>query len=38
MATEEEEEEKEEMGGVENNHAGVFNGDKGLRTAYDILL
>ena len=28
----------EEMGGVENNHAEVFKGDKGLRTAYDILL
>lgn len=26
----------EEIGGVENNHAEVFNGDKGLRTAYDI--
>lgn len=28
----------EEIGGVENNHAEVFKGDKGLRTAYDILL
>jgi hypothetical protein len=28
----------EEMGGVENNHAEVFNGDKGLRTAYHIFL
>lgn len=26
------------MGGIEYNHAEVFNGDKGLRTAYDILL
>ncbi len=29
---------KEKIGGVENNHAEVFNGDKGLRTAYNLLL